>query len=44
MIKVRKLKKEEFVYKIFKNTAYTDGILERELVEKLGKANTIFLN
>jgi hypothetical protein len=50
MIKVRKLKKEEFiyieefVYKIFKNTDYTDGILERELVEKLGKANTIFLN
>jgi len=40
-MKVRKVKNEEhvyieeFVYEIFKNTDYTDGILERELVREI---------
>ena len=44
MIKVRKVKNEEFiyieefVYKIFKNTDYTDGILERELGRDIRKS------
>lgn len=40
-MKIRKVEKEEyvyiekFVYEIFKNTDYTDGILERELVREI---------
>lgn len=40
-MKIRKVKNEEFiyieefVYEIFKNTDYTDGILERELVREI---------
>ena len=40
-MKVRKIKNEEyvyideFVYEVFKNTHYTDGILERELVREI---------
>lgn len=40
-MKIRKVKKEdyvyieEFVYEIFKNTEYSDGILERELVREI---------